>query len=87
MSMDISSTGLRSERDGVSNQDCEDLDLTSVLKNGSEALVSAGVETSGSLEQYAELADMLAVGHADVEHGRTVDADEAISSLRRELSR
>ncbi len=87
MPKDFSNVRLRSELDGVSSQNCEDLDATSVAKNGNETPVPESAEIGRLLEQHAELADMLAAGHADVEHGRTVEADEALSSLRRALSR
>lgn len=87
MFRDIPSTEFRSNRDGVPNQDCEGLGPLPAAKDLSESSVSTSAEACESLEQHAELGNMLAVGYVNVEHGCTVDADGALSQFCRELSR
>ncbi|WP_130813100.1 type II toxin-antitoxin system Phd/YefM family antitoxin [Olsenella sp. Marseille-P4559] len=83
----ISSTKLRNEYNEISSQAHRDPEPIFVTRNGNGDLAIMSIEAYEALARRAELVNMLAAGHADVERGRTVDADEALSALRREFSR
>ena len=83
----ISSAKLRNEYNEISRLAHGDPEPIFVTRNGNGDLALMSMEAYEALARRAELVNLLAAGHADVEQGRTVDADEAIAALRREFSR
>ncbi|MGN0071983.1 MAG: type II toxin-antitoxin system Phd/YefM family antitoxin [Atopobiaceae bacterium] len=83
----ISSTKLRNEYNEISSQAHKDPEPIFVTKNGNGDLALMSMEAYEALARRVELVSLLAVGHADVESGRTVDANEAIAALREEFSK
>ncbi len=81
----IPSTKLRNEYNEVSREAHQIQEPIFVTKNGAGDLAVMSMETFELLSRRAELVEKLAVGHADVVAGRTVNARQALARLREEL--
>lgn len=82
----ISSTTLRNEYNDVSHQAHESEEPIFVTRNGMGDLAILSMESFDKLSRQVELLQKLAVGHADAEAGRTVDAQEALDRLADEVA-
>jgi prevent-host-death family protein len=82
----ISSTTLRNEYNEVSREAHQSQEPIFVTKNGAGDLAVMSMETFELLSRRAELLEKLAIGHADVLAGRTVNAREALGRLREGLA-
>ena len=81
----ISSTKLRNEYNEVSRQCHDQLEPVFVTRNGNGDLAVMSIEAYEALARRSELVKALAAGHADVEAGRTIPAQEAVAALREEF--
>lgn len=82
----ISSTKLRNEYNEVSNACHASEKPVFVTRNGAGDLAVMSIEAYEALARRSELAAALALGHADVEAGRTVPAHEAIEEIRKGIA-
>lgn len=81
----ISSTTLRNEYNDVSNRAHESGEPIFVTRNGVGDLAILSMESFDRLSRQVEFLEKLAVGHADAQAGRTVDANEALARLADEV--